>query len=58
MTKHHHQYITFLLFTLLIVCINSEVEDGPNKRDITQKSKSDEESDEKVNIIKIVKLIF
>lgn len=47
MTKHNHQYIMFLLFTLLIVYVNSEFEDGLKKRgDTTKKSQASEESDD------------
>ncbi|XP_043471478.1 protein sel-1 homolog 1 [Leptopilina heterotoma] len=47
MTKHNHQYIIFLLFTLLIVYVNSEFENALKKRgDATKKSQASEESDD------------
>lgn len=46
MTKN--QFILFL-FTLVIICVYSEVEDGVKKRgDISEKTETDDESDEKV----------
>ena len=49
MTKIHRRGFVLLLFALLVVLVNAEVEDGLKKRpDVTQKSKSEEESDDEV----------